>query len=125
MSAPDSKVIYSSTARTADPTRHPESRGNAVALYLVVDVTAVSVTPSVVPKILIKNAAGVDLDLLGASAITGVGTTVYHVGYAEIATPGGDVTVSRGVALPESFEVFMDHADADSITYSVELITVL
>ncbi len=84
--------------------------------HVIIDVTASSDTPSVVPKIQGKDSvSGKFYDLLEGVAITGTGTTVLKV-YPGI-TAVANVAVSD--ILPSKFRIEMTHADGDSITYSV------
>ena len=123
MSAPDARVILASAARTATPTNYSNAQTGETSVYLVVDLTAFVTTADLTPKVFMKTAAGVDIDILAAAAIAATGTTVYHIGKGEITAFGG-ITVSRGVALPPAYEIEMTHGNANSHTYSVELILV-
>lgn len=118
MAANDSLGLLESVARAAavavatDDQKNTEYHG----LHLVIDVTAVTATPSVVPKIQGKDrVSGKYYDLLVGAAITAEGTTVLKV------FPGAS-PVANAVAndhLPRVWRVVLTHADTDSITYSV------
>lgn len=73
-------------------------------------------TPSVVPKIQGKDpVSGGYYDVLVGTAITATGMTVLKVG-------PGIGAVENGAAndfLPDTWRVRLEHADTDSITYSV------
>jgi hypothetical protein len=110
------KVIYASAARTATPTAVVVNAGRSKELRIVIDVTAVSATPSVVFTVdMIDSTSGKFPNIITSAAITATGTTVLTVALG--------VTVAANVAvsapLPQNFRVVATHADADSITYSV------
>lgn len=93
--------------------------GQILNFHLIIDVTAVTATPSVQLAIqALDPVSGKYYDLLtGVAAITGVGTTVFRV--------GKDIISAAALAsedfVPESLRFSFTHADADSITYSVGL----
>lgn len=90
---------------------------NLTNLHITVDVTAVTLTPSVQPKIFyVDTASGKEIDLItGVAALTSVSTTTYKI--------GRDIETSSGLAqrdiIPDQVKIRFTHADADSITYSV------
>lgn len=89
---------------------------------MVIDVTAVSDTPSVVFTIQGKDfASGKYYTLLASAAIIATGTTVMTI-YPD-ATAATNVTVND--ILPVDWRVIATHADTDSITYSVGVNTIL
>ena len=111
------RTVFASAARTATVTSDDivaprEARG----LRVVIDVTAVTATPSVVFTIRAKDpASGKYVTLLASAAITAVGTTVLVV------YPGTTAAANAVANLPlgSIVSVLATHADADSITYSV------
>jgi hypothetical protein len=109
-------TVYASAARTATPTAVTVGCGPNRGLHLVIDVTAITASPSVVPTIDgYDPLSGIYYNLLTGSAITGTGTTILKI-YPGIAT------VANGAAsdvVPETIRITMTHADADSISYSV------
>lgn len=111
--------VYASAARTATPTAVTVPVGRYRSLHLVIDVTAVTATPSVVCTIDAQDpVSGKFYNLLTSAALTESGspyTRVLKVG------PGLPVTanVSANDVLPSTIRVTMTHADTDSITYSV------
>jgi hypothetical protein len=109
------KVLLPLAARTATPTIADQSDPNAEGLHVIINVTAVTATPSVVPTLQGKGPLGTYYDLLVGTAITATGTTVLKLG-------PGIAPVANGAAadyLPDIWRVVMTHGDADSITYSV------
>jgi hypothetical protein len=116
---PKQTTVYASAARTATPTAVTVPTGRYNYLNLVIDVTAVTATPSVVCTIdALDPLSGKYYNLLTGAALTDSGapyTVVMKIG------PGLPVTanVSANAALPGTLRVTMTHGDADSITYSV------
>jgi len=111
------RTLYPSAARTATPTavtqvnRRAERGG-----HFVIDVTAVTATPSVVPVVEAYDAASDSwYTILTGDAITATGTTVLKV-YPGIAV---QANASASDVLPQTWRVTMTHADTDSITYTV------
>lgn len=108
--------VYESAARTATPTAAGIDAAYARGVHVVVDVTAVSATPSVVPTIDgYDTLSGKWFNLLTGSAITATGTTVLKV-YPGIAAVAN---AAASDVIPNRIRVVMTHADADSATYSV------
>lgn len=110
-------ALYTSAARTATPTavEATTERGER-GLHLVIDVTAVTATPSVVPTIDgYDDLSGKWYNLLTGNAITATGTTVLKI-YPGIAT---SANAAASDVIPGRIRVVMTHADADSATYSV------
>ena len=109
-------TVYSSAARTATPNAVTVACGRYNWLRVVIDVTAISSTPSVVCTIDgYSPLSGKYYNLLTAAAVTATGTTVLQVG------PGLPVTsnLSANTVLPDTVRVTMTHGDSDSITYTV------
>ena len=110
------KSIYPSEARTATPPAVEIDDRYVEGIQVIINVTAIAVTPSVVPTI-----DGFDplsetwYNLLTGSAITGTGQTVLRV-HPEL-TAAANLTAKD--FLPNRYRVVMTHGDADSITYSV------
>lgn len=121
---PSSKqyVALASAARTADATSETIESPLTKGVHVVIDVTAVTATPSVVPKIQAYDIASATwYDILVGAAITGVSQVVLRVYPGCIAV----TNLVANDAMPPRFRVFMDHADTDSITYSVGLTCLL
>lgn len=111
-----SVAVFTSSARTATPTPVDVQRGAHRGVHLVIDVTAVTSTPSVVPKIQgLDPLSGKYYDLLVGVALTATGTNVLKV------CPGIAATANATAAdgLPGVFRVVMTHGNANSITYTV------
>lgn len=110
------QTIYASAARTATPTAATFSSSGRRGLHVVINVTAVTATPSVVPTIdAYDSLSQVWYTLLAGSAITATGATVLKV-YPGIAA---QANAAASDVLPGQWRVLMTHGDADSITYSV------
>jgi len=113
MSLNESHQLYASEARTASVTSSDKRNLGHRGIRVVIDVTAVSATPSVTPKIEGKTATGIYYTLFEGAAITGTGKTEILV------FPGYTVTEANKF-LPLVWRLVLTHADADSITYSVD-----
>lgn len=115
-------TLLSSSARTSTTNSSDQTNYNSRGLHVIIDVTSVTATPSITPKIQGKDpVSGNYYDVLVGSAITTTGTNVIKV-YPGIAT------VSNGAAsdiLPLTWRVRVEHADTDSITYSVGAVVVV
>lgn len=109
-------TVFSSAARTATENSADLSNPYARGAVLVIDVTAVTATPSVVFTVKGKSALGSDYyTILASAAITATGQTVLRI-YPGL-TASANVTASD--VLPATWRVEAVHADSDSITYSV------
>lgn len=107
--------LYASAARTTTPTAVTFDAGTAASLHLVIDVTAATATPSVVPTIDAYDAlSGKWYNMLTGLAITATGTTVLKVGRGIAAV----ANAAAADALPGHLRLTMTHADSDSITYT-------
>lgn len=109
-------AVYPSAARTATP--DPSTLLNKFnrGVQVIIDVTAITDTPSVVFVIEGKDQlSGQWYALLTSAAVTAVSTTVLRLepGATEVAN-----LVEAG-QLPRVWRITATHADADSITYSV------
>jgi hypothetical protein len=111
-----SPQVFSSLARTVTENSRDFQNAYGKGIQLIIDVTAISATPSVTFAIQGKcPVSGKYYTLLTSAAITGTGTTVLRV------YPG--LTVAANLvasdSLPSTWRVVATHGDADSITYSV------
>lgn len=110
------ETILASAARTATNNTSDLTNYNARGLHLVINVSAVTATPSVTFTIQGKDeVSGSYYTVLASAAITGTGTTVLKV-YPGLTAAAN--TVANDV-LPRTWRLLATHADADSITYSV------
>ncbi|MCK5604709.1 hypothetical protein KAR91_22660 [Candidatus Pacearchaeota archaeon] len=119
MNVKEQITFFASTARTADSTSHQVLASKAGVF--VIDVTADPASASVVFTI-----RGVDpisnqtWDILASAAINATGTTILRV------DPG--LTASANLiakdVLPQAVDIFANHVDTDSITYSVSFLGV-
>lgn len=114
-----STTVYASAARTATPTAVTVPVGRYNWLRLVIDVTAVTATPSVVCTIDgLSPLSGKYHNLLTSAALTDSGAP-----YTRVLTIGPGLTASANLVannvLPDTLRVTMTHGDSDSITYSV------
>jgi hypothetical protein len=111
--------VYASVARTATPTAVNVATQGRSCLHLIIDVTATTSTPSVVPTIdALDNLSGKYYNLLTGVAITATGTTVLKIGRGI----GQLTNIAAADMLPGTFRVTMTHADANSMTYTVNAI---
>jgi len=97
-------TIYASAARTATPAAAIITPRTATALRLVVDVTAITSTPSITVTVEVQDlASGKWVTVLTSSAIATVSTNV--------------LTLVQGIS--SQVRVTVTHGNANSITYSV------
>lgn len=116
MSYTSGSTIFASAARTATVNGADRTNDDARGVSVVIDVTAVGVTPSVVFTIQGKDgASGKYYTLLASAAITGTGTTRLRV-YPGIVVAAN---LSASDVLPRRWRVIATHGNAVSITYSV------
>ena len=109
-------TVFSSAARTASENSADLSNPYARGAVIVIDVTAVTATPSVVFTVKGKSALGSDYyTILASAAITATGQTVLRIYPGR--TASANVTASD--VLPATWRVEAVHGDTDSITYSV------
>lgn len=111
-----SGTVLASAARTATPTKVDQTNPNGQSLIVVIDVTAVGVTPSVVFTIQGKDvASGKYYTILASAAITATGTVVLRV--------SPHLTASAGLIakdnVPSTWAVDAVHGNGTTITYSV------
>lgn len=108
------RSLFASAARTATPAA-VEVATEARGVDVIIDVTAVGVTPSVVFNIEGHDAtSGKWYTILASAAITATGITVLRV------FPGGPATanVAANAALPRIWRLAPVHGNATTITYS-------
>jgi hypothetical protein len=115
-------VVFPSAARTATAVSPVFNAEEVVATTFVIDVTAVTATPSVVITVEGKDpVTGKFWTILTDVAITATGTTFLQVG-KDIAVVTQLVNIAASQFLPAEYRLTATHADTDSITYSVTAI---
>lgn len=108
----DPQIVFESAARTA--TSSVTMLTPCLGGVFVIDCTAAAATPSVVFTVAgVMN--GIEYTILTSAAITGTGTTVLRIHPSLTAAAN---TIAKDV-LPQALKITATHADADSITYSV------
>lgn len=110
--------VLPSAARTATPTAVEFGTTGASGLIIVINVSALTGTPSVVfnvEGVLYVNGVKITWTILASAAVVGTGTTVLriHPDIAEVANTQADDLV------PARVQVRPVHGTGDSITYSV------
>ena len=120
MNVKEQVTIYESSARTATPATATLTLGSKAGVF-VIDVTAVTATPSVVFTILgVDPLSGKTWTILASAAITTTGTTILRV------DPG--LTASANLiakdVLPQGVNVTAVHGNTDSITYTMSFLGV-
>jgi hypothetical protein len=118
VAAPGFFTVLPSAARTATPTdtNEYELGGRARALTVVIDVTAVTSTPSTTFTIQgIDRTSGKTWTILASTALASTGTVVLRV------APGitASANVSANDVVPPLIRIVASHGNANSMTYSV------
>lgn len=109
-------IALASAARTASVSSSGIKSQGHPGCQVILDVTAVTATPSITLKVEAWDpASGQWYELLAGSAVTAVSTTVYRVHPALTAAAN---SVAKDF-IPRNIRISVDHLDADSITYSV------
>jgi len=90
---------------------------------MVVNVTAVSATPTITPSLEAYDATSTSwvtiFTAASAQSPTGAATYVYILTDTAFTPTGGSLTESKQVYLAPRMRLKITHADADSCTYSV------
>lgn len=110
------ETILASAARTATVNSADFTNYNAKGLHVIVNVSALTATPSITPIIQGKDPiSGTYYDILEGLPITTTGINILKV------YPGISAFVNQSASdiLPRTYRVRVTHADTDSITYSV------
>ena len=117
-------AYLASTPRTATPSTADRTNYNFRGLSILVDVTALADTPSVQITLEIKDTIGNYITIWTAAAaitnVTGTGQYAYLIYPTAENTEGWTETVAT-VLGSRTYRVLLTHADADSITYSVDV----
>ncbi len=112
------EIIFTSTARTATPTAVVVDAHRFEGLLVVIDVTAVSVTPDVVFGLYYTDdLSSKELTLIESVSIATVQTVVLEVGPG--LTSAANLVANK--FLPSELIFRAVHGDADSITYTVAI----
>lgn len=115
------RVAFASAARTASANSAEIVLGNYYSGVIVsIDATAITATPSVTFSIQVLTPQGDWVSVLTSAAVTAAGDTLLYAG-PNIATTAN---VSANIYLPNRIRIAATHADADSITYSVQVILI-
>jgi hypothetical protein len=109
-------VLLASEARTTTQTTADQTNYNGRGIHVILDVTAITDTPSIVLKIEGKSASGIYYTLLEGAAVTGVSKNIYKV----MPWAANVANVSAADLLPRTWRIVITHSDADSITYSLD-----
>ena len=116
MATADIITAYASVSRVASPSVVDVDMGRAHGMVVIIDVTAASVTPSVVFNVDgFDPLSGKTWTLLDSAAITGTGTTILKVAPGLTASANAVATDM----IPAIVRIAPVHADADPITYTV------
>lgn len=109
-----------SDERTSDEASDDLTNYGARGVMLTLDVTAITDTPSITLKIQYKDPVGGNYEDLfsAAAAVTAVGVHTYVLYPGDVVAADDVVEVGK-LPLPATWRVYIVHADADAITYSV------
>ena len=107
------EVIFESAARTA--TSSATMLTDSTEGLFFINVSAASLTPSVVFTIAGVSPAGTEYTILASAAITGTGLTVLRVSPHMAAAAN---TIAKDI-LPQAIKVTATHANGVSLTYSM------
>jgi hypothetical protein len=107
--------LFASVARTADPVAVEVNEPSYDGCRIIIDVTAITSTPSVVFNVeAFDDASGKWVLLLASAAIATVVTVVLAIG--PTITPAANVAAQA--VLPRRWRVRPVHGNANSITYT-------
>ena len=114
-------VLRSSDAHTADLRTQFVNNGDACGAYIYWDATVDGASAAVTVTIEIVELGGGATVAMNSftETINAVEEKVLQIGTATVAAEGVDEIMTR--TLPYRFNVFLDHADADAITYSASI----
>lgn len=110
-------AVLASAARTATPTIDDYVVPYGKTLTVIIDITTGAATPAVTPSIKGVTPTGIAYTVLTGAQITSTSAAqvVMRVGAGCPET----ANLSTGIPLPQTFRIAMTHADADSLTYSI------
>lgn len=113
-------TIKVSAARTTTYSSNLQTNYNHKGIYVILNVTAKTGAPSITMKLEVKNpiTAGYSAFTATSAAITTTGTYILALHPALVDT-AGVFHLACDALLPRSWRLYVSHANADSITYSV------
>ena len=121
----NTEVVLLDSASRSETTnsKWQTNHNNNYGAILVINVSDMTATPVLTPKLHLRDPASGDyVDIWTAAAtLTAVGIATYLFGLGG-AGSAGDYTEGVNLLLPRSFRFQMVHADADSAIYSVAII---
>lgn len=112
--------VYASAERTATPTAVTLATHRARAVFVILDVSAITSTPSLTLSVDGVDSAGNTLWTLSGAAVTTATTKVLQIGPG--VTVAANLTASQFV--PDGIKVTVTHGDSDAATYAVRAILV-
>lgn len=115
-----SEVALASAARTATTNSADFKNYGCAGVIVTLDVTALSLTPSITVSVQHKDvASGKYENLFTSAAVTTSPVTNTYIVYPGVAAAAADVTAVAGFVIGKTWRIAVTHADTDSITYSV------
>ena len=113
-------TVLTSSPRTSTVESADIINYNGQAMIMFVDVSALSATPAIKPRLQIKDPVSGNYHQVweASASITTVSTTVFYFGNGGSA---GVFTEAINLRMPRTWRLQMFHGDADSITYSVAI----
>ena len=118
------QTLLTSAARTATVNSAEFSWDRAKA-YMVLDVTAVTSTPGLTPKIQVYDStSGQWITIASYTQVNPTGATTYTFCASDQSFAPSTVTETEQCYLTARMRVRIEHADADSATYTVSFLEV-
>lgn len=112
--------LLASAARTATPTIDDVVVPYGKTVTLIINITTGAATPAVTPSISGVTASGIAYTILTGAQITSTSAAVVVMrvgqGVADVSNLGSSIPA------PAKIRVAMTHGDADSLTYSLNLL---
>ena len=114
-------TLLASAERTSSTVTPTQTNYNARGVMLVLDVSAITDTPSIQAVVQVIDTLSGDYEaILRGGNVTTVSLNSYVVYPGGISTAGGgDVVMVAILPLPRKWRVTVSHSDADPITYSL------
>lgn len=116
-------TALASAARTASVSSGPiRPPAGARAAYILLDVTAITASPSLTLSVRVMDANGDWHKIFEAgAAVTATGNYLYLMGQGAAAA-AHDIDEIEDRHLPKNLDIYVTHGDADSATYSVRVV---